>query len=46
MEGPLETSNCELKGSFSVATFSCVGAGRVGRVRFNWDAVLINEYEK
>lgn len=45
-EGLLEISNCEFKGLFFVVIFSCVGVGRVGRVRFNWDAVLINEYEK
>ena len=32
--------------SFSVATFSCVRAGRVGRVIFNQDEVLPNEDEE
>lgn len=32
--------------SFSVATFSCVCAGRVGRIIFNQDEVLPNEYEE
>lgn len=32
--------------SFSVATFSCVRAGRVGRIIFNQDEVLPNEYEE